>query len=169
MEKADTPCNKKTFRQLFDEYAEGLQNFIFYKSGNVNLAEDCVQEAFIRLWNNCSKVPLEKVKSYLFTVANNLFVDAARHRKTVLKFQKQAVRSVTFESPEYLLELQEFKDRLIKAINELPKTQRTVFLMNRIDGMKYREIAATLNISQKAVEKRMHKALLVMRKFTGKI
>ncbi len=74
MEKADTPCDKKTFRQLFDEYAEGLQNFIFYKSGNVNLAEDCVQEAFIRLWNNCSKVPLEKVKSYLFTVANNLFV-----------------------------------------------------------------------------------------------
>ena len=67
------------------------------------------------------------------------------------------------------MEEQEFKNQLEKAIEALPENQREVFLMNRIDKMKYREIAEALGISQKAVEKRMHKALLELRKLTKKI
>lgn len=169
MKKSDSTCNKITFRQLFEEHAQGLQNFIYYKSGKIDFAEDCVQEAFVRLWKNCAKVPVEKAKSFLFTVANNIFIDDRRHQKTVLNFQKDSLSKEETENPEYLLEVNEFKERLEKAINQLPEIQRIVFLMNRIDGMKYREIAAALDISQKAVEKRMSKALLELRKLTGKI
>ena len=169
MEKENSTCHKKSFRRLFEQHAQSLQNFIFYKSGNVSFAEDCVQEAFVRLWKNCTKVPIDKAKPFLFTVANNIFIDDRRHQKTVLNFEKQSQPKNEAENPEYLLEVNEFKERLEKAINQLPETQRTVFLMNRIDGMKYREIAVTLNISQKAVEKRMSKALLELRKLTGKI
>ena len=169
MKKNASTCKKAVFKQLFEQYAQSLQNFIFYKSGRVDLSEDCVQEAFIRLWKNCSKVPVEKAKSYLFTVANNLFLDDARHQKVVLEFQKKTSKKSIVENPEYLMQVEEFRARLMEAINQLPETQRTVFLMNRIDGMKYREIAVALEISQKAVEKRMHKALIELRKLTGKI
>ena len=56
-----------------------------------------------------------------------------------------------------------------RAIYALPEGQRLVFLMNRIDKRKYREIAEELGISQKAVEKRMHQALVTLRKELGKI
>lgn len=168
MEK-DSTCEEKTFQKLFMEHLDSLRNFLYYKSGNSGFAEDTAQEAFVRLWKNCAKVPIEKAKSFLFTTANNLFLDEAKHRKVKLKFQQHVPKNQTSESPEFLLEEQEFKNQLEKAIDALPEGQREVFLMNRIDKMKYREIAEALGISQKAVEKRMHKALLELRKLTQKI
>ena len=76
------------------------------------------------------------------------------------------------ETPEKLeneLEEQEFKERLERAIAQLPEKQRIAFLMNRIDKKKYREIAEKLGISIKAVEKRMHLALQTMRKNIGNL
>ena len=67
------------------------------------------------------------------------------------------------QTPEYLLEEEEFKTKLQSAISGLTEGQREVFLMNRIDGKKYREIAEILNLSQKAVEKRMSGALKALR------
>lgn len=169
MEKSNSTCEEKTFQRLFMQHLDSLRNFLFYKSGNTGFAEDTAQEAFVRLWKNCAKVPVDKAKSFLFTTANNLFLDNAKHQKVKLKFQQHSSQQQTSESPEFLLEEQEFKTQLENAINSLPETQREVFLMNRIEKMKYREIAETLGISQKAVEKRMHKALLELRKLTKKI
>ena len=67
------------------------------------------------------------------------------------------------ENPEFLLEHQEFGNKLQRAIDALPEGQKTAFLMNRIDQMTYVEIAEVLEISVKAVEKRMHLALKTLR------
>ena len=61
------------------------------------------------------------------------------------------------------MEYAEFKNELETAINDLPEGQKEVFLMNRIDKLTYKEIAERLGVSQKAVEKRMHKALLKLK------
>ena len=66
-------------------------------------------------------------------------------------------------SPEFVLEEKEFKTKLQNAIADLTDGQREVFLLNRIDGMKYREIAEMLDISVKAVEKRMSGALKILK------
>ena len=136
-----------------------------YKFGNEQQAEDVVQEAFVKLWQNCAEVPLEKAKSYLFTVANNASLNAIAHQKVVLSFEKNnSFNDRTNENPEFLLEETQFKDKLLKAIQNLNETQRVAFLMHRIDGKKYAVIAEELNISVKAVEKRIHLALLELRK-----
>ena len=70
---------------------------------------------------------------------------------------------MTNQNPEYLLREKEFDERLKQVISELPEGQREVFLLNRINGKKYAEIAALLNISVKAVEKRMSGALQKLR------
>ena len=62
-----------------------------------------------------------------------------------------------------ILEIEDAK-KLLKAIGNLNENQRTTFLMHRIDGKKYHEIAQELNISVKAVEKRIHNALVELRK-----
>jgi len=129
----------------------------------MTLAEDLSQDAFIKLWENCKKVTVEKAKPYLFTIANNLFINKVNHQKVVLKFTSSAKSKTDQSDPLFILEKNEFKIRLEKAIAALPEIQRVVFLMNRIDQKKYREIAEELGISVKAVEKRMHGALATLR------
>ncbi len=162
-------CDDKIFLRVYIAYSKKLHHFLYYKTGNATNAEDLVQDTFVRLWNNCDKVGLDKAKNYLFTIANNLFLDNVKHQKVRLKYKKVPQSKMTNQNPEYLLEEQEFKTRLEVAISQLPESQRVVFLMNRIDKMKYREIADVLNISVKAVEKRMHKALVKLRALSSKI
>lgn len=141
-----------------------------YKLGNLGQAEDLAQEAFLRLWQACGKVAPAKAKSYLFTVANNLFLDEVKHRKVVFKFQQRnTLKMATEESPEYLLEVSEFEERLQQALAKLSEKNRVVFLLNRVDKLTYQEIADRIGISKKAVEKRMSKALVELRELSKNI
>ena len=157
-------CEEEHFKSVFYQFAEKLRNFVFYKSGDMDLAEDLVQEAFGKLWENCKKVSFEKAQSYLYTVANNKFLNLVAHKKVVLNFEKRPHRQLDDQDPQFQMEEQEFLLQLEKAIASLPEDQRLVFLMNRIDKKKYREIAESLDISIKTVESRMHKALNSLRK-----
>lgn len=153
-------CNEEVYQQVYTEQAEPLRNFMYYKSGDLNQAEDLMHEAFIKLWENCGKVVFEKARAFLFTVSGNLFINQIRHRKIVLSFEKENKNGFDNQDPSFQLEQKEFKAKLEEAISGLTEAQREVFLMNRIDNLKYAEIAEILGISVKAVEKRIHKALV---------
>lgn len=157
-------CNEKDFNEFYKTNIQFVTNFSSYKSGDPNTALDLVQEAFLKIWEKCSEISYEKAKSYLFTSVNNLFLNKLKHEKVVLNYAKNTpYLDVTNQNPEYLLEEEEFKNKLKKAIEDLTEAEREVFLLNRIDDKKYREIAELLNISQKAVEKRMSSALKKLR------
>ena len=162
-------CEEKVFQSVFMEYANTIRNYIYYKCGDQNKASDIVQDTFIKLWQKCKDVPYKKTKSFLYTVANNLFLNDVAHQKVVLNYQKGNQKSFTNETPEFLLEEKQYDEKLQRAINNLTNGQREAFLLNRIDGKKYAEIADLLNISVKAVEKRIHGALVALRKEIEKI
>ena len=162
-------CHSKTFETLYQTYAKDLRRFIFFKTQDIDKAEDILQDAFIKLWDNCSKVHYEKAKSYLFTVANNMFLNTIKHEKVVQKHQQTISSQHTNESPEFIMLEKEFMIKLERTIDSLPEKQKEVFLLNRIEKKKYKEIAEQLDISVKAVEKRMHSALLVIREHIGNV
>ncbi|TRX62791.1 RNA polymerase sigma factor [Fulvivirga sp. M361] len=137
---------------------------MYYRCGDLDKAEDLMQEAFIRLWENCKKVIFEKAKSYLFTTANRLFLNQIEHEKVVLSFEKYSQPQAEVEDPEFQLRGKEFKAALEKAIADLPTSQREVFLMNRIDKMPFEEIADIQGVSVSAVHKKIYKALDRLRK-----
>ena len=112
-------CEEQIFSKVFKTHSKTVFNYIFYKFGNEEKANDAVQEAFVKLWQNCAKVSPEK---------------------------------------------EEYKEKLDNALNALPENQRTTFLLNRIDGKKYAEIAEMEEVSVKAIEKRMQLALKSLRK-----
>jgi RNA polymerase sigma-70 factor (family 1) len=158
-------CGEIVFSNFFKSQAKALRSYLFYKYGNEEQAEDVTQEAFIKLWENCANVPLEKAKSFLYTVANNTTLNQIAHQKVVLEYSKKSNASGTDgHSPEFLMEEEQFKVKLQNAIAKLTEAQRTAFLLHRIDGKKYHEIAEILGISVKAVEKRLHGALTELRK-----
>lgn len=157
-------CEEIVFSSFFRLNVKTLRNYLFYKFGNQEQANDVSQEAFVKLWENCAEVPLEKAKSFVYKVANNATLNQIAHQKVVLNYSKsENLIHSTNESPEFILEETEFKTKLEKAISNLTEAQRTAFLLNRIDGKKYAEIAIILEISVKAVEKRIHGALVSLR------
>ena len=157
-------CDENHFRDFYLKHVQSATNFAYYKCGDDEAALDLVQDAFTKIWENCSKIDFTKVKTYLFTSINNLFLNNIKHQKVVLRYAKDAPnQDINNQNPEYLLEEEEFKVKLNKAIASLSEIQREVFLLNRIDGKKYREIAELLDISQKTVEKRMSGALQVLK------
>ena len=156
-------CEEAVFNSIFKDNSKTVFNYIYYKFGNEERANDAVQEAFVKLWENCTKIPPEKAKAYLYTVANNLYLNVIKADKVRLKYADKHANSITQESPEYALEEKQFQKKLDDALNALPENQRTTFLLNRIDGKKYTEIAAMEGVSVKAIEKRMHLALKTLR------
>ncbi len=156
-------CKEELFSQLYEKWSAQLHNFIYYKYGEQINPEDKVQEAFIKLWKHCKDTPVDKAKSFLFTVANNLTLNELKHQKVVLKYQQEKPTTHTNETPQFVLEEQEYMDKLQNALAKLPEGQRVAFLMNRVEGKRHKEIAEILGISRKAVEKRIYTALEKLR------
>ena len=157
-------CEELIFSSFFKANVKSLRNYLYFKFGNEEKANDVAQDSFIKLWENCKKVPLEKAKSYLYTIANNASLNEIAHQKVVLKYtQNNSSNDRTNLNPEFLIEEEQFKQKLEKAIDKLTEGQRTAFLLHRIEGKKYHEIAIMLDISVKAVEKRIHGALVSLR------
>ncbi|GHE75560.1 MULTISPECIES: RNA polymerase sigma-70 factor [Roseivirga] len=151
------------FKSLFDQYYTPIKNFLYYKSGNIEQSEDIAQDVFMKLWDKREEVQPETVKSYLYTIANNMLLNKIRHDKVVMNFAERHKTQQEEHSPEFALEEKEFKAELEEVIGAMPEKQREVFLMNRIDELTYKEIADRLALSVKAVEKRMHGALAHLR------
>lgn len=160
MEK-DSVCEEQVFHRVHKKWSVQLRNFLYYKFGDMEKAKDFAQEAFGVLWKNCTKVSESKAKSYLYTVAGRLFLDDIDKQKVRLKFRNRMDKSAgqMDHNPEYLYREEEFKERLEAAISDLSEHQRTVFLLSRIDKLKNKEIAETLNISIKTVEKHISNSL----------
>ena len=106
MKKENQPgiCEELTFAAFFRGNAKALRNYLYYKFGNEEQAEDVTQEAFIKLWENCANAPPEKAKSFLYTVANNTTLNHIAHQKVVLEYAKKAPgRHTDNEAPDYIM------------------------------------------------------------------
>jgi RNA polymerase sigma factor (sigma-70 family) len=159
----DNICETQLFERLYKRHAKNLHGFLYYKFGEHLNPQDKVQEAFIKLWQNCGKIAPAKAKSFLFTTANNLMLNAVAHQKVVLKHRKLPQKHSTKETPEFVLQEKEYHQKLQNALANLTEAQRTAFLLNRVEGKRFKEIAELLDISTKAVEKRIYGALKKLR------
>jgi len=151
------------FRSIFDLYYETIRSFAYYKTGDVDLADDIVQEVFLKLWSNLKDVKEETIKALLYTIASNTIKNHFKHQKVVFNFQKQDQNNNTEDEADSSLRQEELNRKLQDALAEIPEKAREVFLMNRIEGLTYVDIAERLGLSVKAIEKRMSEALSILR------
>ncbi|MEN1786018.1 MAG: RNA polymerase sigma factor [Bacteroidota bacterium] len=156
-------CNETLFANIYNKYAQDLQNFLYYRYGEKLNPGDKMQDAFAKLWENCGKVSANKAKSYLYTVANNLMLNEVKHQKVVLKYQNDAPKGHTNENPEFLLEKEQYFKKYQKALSKLTEEQRTAFLLSKVEGKKHEEIAQMLGVTRKVVEYRIYSAFDVLR------
>ncbi len=159
----DNVCKQSVYEDLFRKLAPLLRNFLMYKFQHVGYAEDTVQEAFFTLWQNCKNVTKELAKAYVYRVAQNQIIKKLEKDKVHQKYLSFQSKTEEEVGPDFYLEYHELGEKLKLAIEQLPDGQREVFLMHRFDNKSYAEIAEELEVSVKAIEKRMHKALVKLR------
>lgn len=166
MEKSlhENVCDETVFSKIYEKYAQSLHDFLYYKYGEKLNPSDKAQDAFTKLWENCKKVTLEKAKSFLFTVGNNLMLNEVKHQKVVLKYQNQSPNTHDHENPEFLLEKEQYLKKYQAALGNLSEDQRVAFMLNKVEGKKHEEIAQMLGVTRKVVEYRIYSAFDQLKK-----
>lgn len=150
---------QQEFKKLFENHFANVRNFVFYRSGNADVATDIAQETFLKIWEKQNSIQPEKVKGLLFKIAGDLYISHYRKEKRSFNFFNNYIFNNESQSPEEEMAFDQLKENYAKALEKMNEKQRTVFLLSRAENLKYTEIAELLGVSVKAVEKRMKLAL----------
>lgn len=155
--------NMLAFDELYVRYRKRLFHFVNYILKSDEDAENIVHEVFIKLWENRKKI--EKIKSYIFSIAYNSSISLIRKKINDQKFidyikslppSWEAAADIDFE-------YKDLKEKAVRIIEKLPAQQRSVYLLSRENGLLYSEIAKEMNISVNTVENHMVSALKTIR------
>ena len=162
--------------RLYYEYAPRMVVFARRMLGDGKIAEDLVQDVFIRLWEKYKGKETDNWHPLIFTMTRNRCLDhlkrldfknSSLHINIGITPQEEMLFFEDFSGGKSAVEEDLMAAELGREIESIVKTLsprcREVFLMSRLHGMQNKEIAQTLGISEKAVEKNMTKALKVLR------
>ena len=148
----------KDYNDCVDNFADGVYRFIVKNIRHTEDAQDIVQSAFEKLWVNRVQVLPEKAKSYLFTVAYHQMIDHIR------KSNKMPLSEETFIPHQPINQAQtELKALLMRAVNELNPTQKSLVLLKDYEGYSYQEIAEIMNLSESQVKVYLHRARIILK------
>lgn len=156
------------FKNLFDREYEQLCRYAYTYMQDEHLAEDVVQDTFIKIWEQKKDlITSENIKFYLVTAVRNNCISALRKQQT-------SKTSFTDNTPEpepepFLTDRQHRENeteqvrKIREALDQLPPKCKEVFLMIKMHGMSYKQAADSLNLSVKTIENQMGKAIKILR------
>ncbi len=145
------PTFEKAVTRLFEERFESLFRYLNRLGGDSDLAEDCAQEAFVRLFQR-GAMP-DDPRAWLVTVATNLFRDSRRgHQRRERLMDVQLVREIPREAPAADADVleSELRDRVREALESLPFRDRQLLLL-RHEGYSYKELAGMVGVAEGSV------------------
>lgn len=152
-------CEEGLFKSLFVKYHGDIERFMISRGANQQEALDIAQESFVRLWQKCKEITSSGARPFLYTTSSRILIDEYRKKQTREKYKLSLSWAPNRQDAQYQMEMEEFREHLEQVIASMKEGAREVFVLHRFESMKYKEIAAHLGISVKAVEKRMHSAL----------
>ena len=145
-----------SFHELYNKYAKDVYRFSFWLTGDSDEANDVTSETFVRIWTSTTRIQLESVKAYLFTIARNLHLQTKRRKKKqtplVQEYQDPALQ------PDKAFEVQSELDDALKALQTLPEIDRTVMLMKIEEDLSYEDIAGAVGLTVAAVKVKIFRA-----------
>ncbi|MDR1881339.1 MAG: RNA polymerase sigma-70 factor [Prevotella sp.] len=159
--------SQAAFKSLFSAYFQRLMRFTSLYLPTPAEAEEVVSDTFLTIWNNRKELPgIVHFDSYIYSIARNKAISYYRSQhieKVMLKEKEIDLFYQTETTPEEELITKEEISRLDAAINALPNKCKTVFKLVREDKLKYKDVAAILDISVKTVETHLATAIKKLR------
>lgn len=155
---ADPAADRAQFLEAFLAERARMEAVVTRRTGCRQTAADLIQELFLRLWRR-PKAPQGAWGHYLIRSASNLAIDHLRSESARGRLAQGMALGEESLSSEAALEAGSDLRHIETALRALPERTRRIFLLNRIHGRTYGEIARAMNLSQSAVEKHMMRAL----------
>lgn len=158
--------DNSSYETLFKQYYVRFVKFTEAIIGDRQAAEDLVQEAFMKVWLNRSKlVEGLSISNYLYVLVKRAAINFLRDRKFAEDISAELGESLPSDrSLESSYSADETLKRIVARVEKLPERRRTVFRLSRGKGMSNKEIAQALNVSEKTVERQITLALQDIRK-----
>ena len=149
-------------------HKDRVYGFAFHYLGNREEAEDVTQEVFIRLWKHRENIDEEKPLGWLLRVTRNASVDAIRRRKTYQNSVSVNTELLDFAQgqnplPDSDAEASDFRQHLLKAVEELAEPYRSIVILREIQELKYQEICDSLDLPLSTVKVYLHRARKILR------
>jgi len=159
---------KSTYEAVYNEWHQKLISFILSKTGSQELAEEVVQQTFVRVWERRDVLSLNHpIASQLFRIARTILIDQLRKNAHARKYINHLqLYPAPIEHGDNTMDYRESLSRIQLIIDEMPPMRKKVFQMSRFEEQSYAEIARNLGISPKTVENHIALALKQLRKLS---
>lgn len=158
---------RNQFESLFERYYNAIFNYVNAQLNDYESSREITQDTFLKIWNYRGKVDYEStiIKSYLYTTARNNLIDFVR------KKQRQGNEKISIEQSDIDIPNQKekhfdenlAKQAILNALKKLKPKAQKIFMLNKFEGYTYQEIADHLDISKRAVEDNIARAMLKLR------
>lgn len=145
-----------SFDSLYEKHAPAVYRFALCLVGDPSMAEDLTSEAFFRAWTQAGKIHQPTIRSYLFTIAKNVYRDQLRKNKRQVALSEDIVDHST--RVDRTVEREQGYRHMLELVAELPEPDREIIVMRCQEDMPYEEIASILNLSPANVRIRAHRA-----------
>ena len=146
--------NERAFRLLFDNHHQRLGAHIFHLTKSHEMAEEVVQDVFLKIWTNRGSLSeVQNFHAYLYVISKNHALNCLK------KLARERIDMAELELHEHILLSEDSTDDnsryllIDEAIDQLPPQQQRVYLMSRHDRFKQSQIAEELNLSRETVKK----------------
>jgi RNA polymerase sigma-70 factor (ECF subfamily) len=158
----------KAFNAIYDMYADKLYGFVFTHTKSREMANDIVQETFLKLWTMRETLSVEgSLQAMLFTMSHNKMIDMFRAQINKVEFEDYIEFSENVDLGDNAIEKKIYFDEFIKALklckSQLPHRQMEIFEMSREHGKSIEEIALGLHISEQTVKNQLTSATKTLR------
>ncbi|MGE0078272.1 MAG: RNA polymerase sigma factor [Bacteroidales bacterium] len=153
--------DESAFTLLFHQHSSALYRKILWMVNDDEIANDLLQELFLKLWETRERIDLSKpFKAYLYTIASNLVYDFFRKSANRKKYEKHLL-SLADEHYSHIEEALFSKDNqtlINEAIDQLPPQRKQIFTLCRLEGKSYDEVSDMLKISKSTIQDHIVKA-----------
>jgi len=156
--------NERAFDTIFKQYYKPLCQFSYSLIKDQDTAENMVQEVFVKLWERRENITnIDNLLAYLMGMVRNQSIDFLRKEKANSKIYNQLRPENSENTTEEQISKNEFEEKLLKSILNLPERCRTAIEMSRFEGFSNKEIAQKMEISVKGVEALIGRSLKLLR------
>ncbi len=162
----------EAFRIFYDRFYIKIYRYTSYYVKSIDIREEIVSDVFFNFWVNRKKNPsIENPEGYLYTMVKNTALSYMSNKEdTTFEINEHFQEELSdTKTPENIIIDEEIAVAIKNAIDDLPERCRLIFLMAREEGLKYREIAELLSISEKTVNAQMVLAIKKLSKRLGRL
>lgn len=155
------------FGELYLRYVKRIYNYIYYRTGNHEDAEDLTARVFQRALQHIANYVDRGLpfSAWLYRIAHNLVVNWHRDRKrrTFIPLDDLILRSLSSEAPEYVTEQRQERDLLLEAIRNLPDDRQQLLILKFVDRLSNAEIGKIMGRTEGAIKSLYHRTLIALR------